>query len=175
MQIIPLHIDKEIEPSDDISKLILMSSDLRDGDILVVAQKIISKQEGRIVDLSTVKPSLLSEGLSSQYQKDSRIIELILSETKRIVRMKNGIIIVETNNGTICANAGVDESNVKEGYATLLPINPEIPIAQLVCPILKGRPNVSEIITATFLFVCSWILLRIVCAEISELIGSKVA
>jgi len=78
LQIIPLHIDKEIEPSDDISELILMSSDLRDGDILVVAQKIISKQEGRIVDLSTVIPSLLSEGLSSQYQKDSRIIELIL-------------------------------------------------------------------------------------------------
>ena len=61
-----------------------------------MAQKIISKQEGRIVDLSTVTPSLLSEGIGSQYQKDSRIIELILSETKRIVRMKNGIIIVET-------------------------------------------------------------------------------
>ncbi len=60
-------------------------------------------------------PSLLSEGIGSQYQKDPRIIELILSESKRIVRMKNGIIIVETNNGIICANAGVDESNVKEG------------------------------------------------------------
>ena len=93
MQIIPLYIEKEIEPSDDISELIVMSSDLHDGDILVVAQKIISKQEGRIVDLSTVKPSLLSEGIGSQYRKDSRIIELILSETKRIVRIKNGIII----------------------------------------------------------------------------------
>jgi len=126
LQIIPLHIEKEIEPSDDISELILKSSELCDGDILVVAQKIISKQEGQIVDLSTVKPSLLSEGIGSQYQKDPRIIELILSETKRIVRMKNGIIIVETNNGVICANAGVDESNVKEGYATLLPINSDI-------------------------------------------------
>ncbi len=151
MQIIPLHIEKEIEPSDELSELILMSSDLNNGDILVVAQKIVSKQEGRIVDLSTVKPSLLSEGISSQYQKDSRIIELILSETKRIVRMKNGIIIVETNNGIICANAGVDESNVKEGYATLLPINSDIS-AQTIRKKIKEQTNknVAVIISDTF-------------------------
>jgi len=151
LQIIPLHIEKEIEPSDDLSKLILMSSDLHDGDILVVAQKIVSKQEGRIVDLSTVKPSLLSEGISSQYQKDPRIIELILSETKRIVRMKNGIIIVETNNGIICANAGVDESNVKEGYATLLPINSDIS-AQTIRNKIREQTNknVAVIISDTF-------------------------
>jgi len=151
LQIIPLHIEKEIEPSDDLSKLILMSSDLHDGDILVVAQKIVSKQEGRIVDLSTVTPSLLSEGISSQYQKDSRIIELILSETKRIVRMKNGIIIVETNNGIICANAGVDESNVKEGYATLLPINSDIS-AQTIRNKIREQTNknVAVIISDTF-------------------------
>ena len=151
MQIIPLYIEKEIEPSDDISELIVMSSDLHDGDILVVAQKIISKQEGRIVDLSTVKPSLLSEGIGSQYRKDSRIIELILSETKRIVRMKNGIIIVETNNGVICANAGVDESNVKEGYATLLPINSDISAQTIRNKILKQtNKNVAVIISDTF-------------------------
>jgi len=151
LQIIPLHIEKEIEPSDDLSELILMSSDLNDGDILVIAQKIVSKQEGRIVDLSTVKPSLLSEGISSQYQKDSRIIELILSETKRIVRMKNGIIIVETNNGIICANAGVDESNVKKGYATLLPINSDIS-AQTIRKKIKEQTNknVAVIISDTF-------------------------
>ncbi len=151
MQIIPLHIEKEIEPSDDLSELILMSSDLHDGDILVVAQKIVSKQEGRIVDLSTVKPSLLSEGISSQYQKDPRITELILSETKRIVRMQNEIIIVETNNGIICANAGVDESNVKEGYATLLPINSDIS-ARIIRNKIKEQTNknVAVIISDTF-------------------------
>jgi len=151
LQIIPVPIEKEIDSSDDISELILMSSDLRDGDILVVAQKIVSKQEGRIVDLSTVKPSLLSEGISSQYQKDPRIIELILSETKRIVRMKNGIIIVETNNGTICANAGVDESNVQEGYATLLPINSDIS-AQTIRNKIREQTNknVAVIISDTF-------------------------
>jgi len=128
-----------------------MSSEICDGDILVVAQKIVSKQEGRIVDLSTVTPSLLSEGISSQYQKDPRIIELILSETKRIVRMKNGIIIVETNNGIICANAGVDESNVKEGYATLLPINSDTS-AQIIRNKIREQTskNVAVIISDTF-------------------------
>jgi coenzyme F420-0:L-glutamate ligase/coenzyme F420-1:gamma-L-glutamate ligase len=151
LQIIPLHIEKEIEPLDDLSELILMSSDLHDGDILVVAQKIVSKQEGRIVDLSTVKPSLLSEGISSQYQKDPRITELILSETKRIVRMKNEIIIVETNSGIICANAGVDESNVEEGYATLLPINSDISAQTIRNKIrTQTNKNVAVIISDTF-------------------------
>jgi len=151
LQIIPLHIEKEIEPSDDLSELILKSTDLNDGDILVVAQKIVSKQEGRIVDLSTVKPSLLSEGISSQYQKDPRIIELILSETKRIVRMEKGILIVETNHGFICANAGVDESNVKEGYATLLPINSDISAQIIRNKIMnQTKKNVVVIISDTF-------------------------
>ncbi|MCH8085098.1 MAG: coenzyme F420-0:L-glutamate ligase [Nitrosopumilus sp.] len=151
MQIIPLYIEKEIEPSDDISELISNSFEICDGDILVIAQKIISKQEGRIVDLSTITTSLLSEGIGSQYQKDPRIIELILSETKRIVRMKNGIIIVETNSGVICANAGVDESNVKEGHATLLPINSDVSAQTIRNKIQKQtNKNVAVIISDTF-------------------------
>ncbi len=151
MQIIPLYIEKEIESSDDISELILMSSELSDGDILIVAQKIVSKQEGRIIDLSTVTPSLLSEGIASQYQKDPRIIELILSQTKRIVRIKNGIIIVETNNGVICANAGVDESNVKKGYATLLPLDSDISAQKIRNKIKeKINKNIAVIISDTF-------------------------
>ena len=151
MQIIPVPIDREIDTADDISKLILMSAELNDGDILVIAQKIISKQEGRIVDLSTVIPSLLSQGLASQYDKDPRIIELILSESKRIVRMKNGILIVETHHGFVCANAGIDESNVKEGFATLLPINSDISAQKIRNDILKQTSkNVAVIISDTF-------------------------
>ena len=151
MQIIPLYIEKEIQPSDDLTELILATANLSDGDILVVAQKIISKQEGRIVDLSTVTPSLLAEGLGSQYQKDPRIVELILSETKRIVRMKNGILIVETHSGLICANAGIDESNVKSGYATLLPINSDISAQTIRYKILEQtNKNVAVIISDTF-------------------------
>lgn len=151
MQIIPIFIEKEIEPSDNISELIIKSSELNNGDIIVIAQKIISKQEGRIVSLSNIVPSLLSQGIGSQYQKDPRLIELILSETKRIVRMKNGIIIVETKNGFICANAGIDESNVKEGYATMLPINSDISAESIRYNILKQtNKNVAVIISDTF-------------------------
>jgi len=151
LQIIPVPIDREIDTADDISKLILMSAELNDGDILVIAQKIISKQEGQIVDLSTVIPSLLSQGLASQYDKDPRIIELILPESKRIVRMKNGILIVETHHGFVCANAGIDESNVKEGFATLLPINSDISAQKIRNDILKETTkNVAVIISDTF-------------------------
>ena len=131
MKINPIHIDKEIISGDDLAEIILNSADVCDGDILVIAQKIISKQEGRLVELSTVNPSLLSEGISSQYKKDPRVVELVLSESKRIVRMKNGLIITETKNGFICANSGIDESNVVNGFATLLPLNSDESAEQL--------------------------------------------
>ena len=151
MQIIPIHIKKEITVDDDLSELILHSGDILDGDILVIAQKIISKQEGRTVKLSSVSPSLLSQGISSQYDKDPNIVELILSESKRIVRMNRGIIIVETHNGFICANAGIDESNVANGYATLLPLNSDTS-AQIIRQNIfkKTGKTVAVIISDTF-------------------------
>lgn len=128
-----------------------MSSELQEGDILVLAQKIISKHEGRMIDLSTVTPSLLAEGLSAQYCKDSRIVELILSESKRIIRLGKGIIIVETKNGFICANAGIDESNVKDGYATLLPINSDVSAKTIREKIKQqSNKNIAIIISDTF-------------------------
>jgi len=151
LQIIPIHIKKEITVDDDLSELILHSGDILDGDILVIAQKIISKQEGRTVKLSSVSPSLLSQGISSQYDKDPNIVELILSESKRIVRMNRGIIIVETHNGFICANAGIDESNVANGYATLLPLNSDTS-AQIIRQNIfkKTGKTVAVIISDTF-------------------------
>lgn len=147
----PIYIKKEIEPTDDIAELILNSESISDGDILVIAQKIISKQEGRFVELSSITPSLLAEGISSQYQKDPRIVELILRESKKIVRMKNGIIIVETNNGFICANAGIDESNVQNGYATLLPTNSDLSAESIRRNIFdKTKKDVAVIIADTF-------------------------
>ena len=151
MEVIPLHIEEEITPSDDISSLIVQTESIRDGDILVIAQKIISKQEGRLVDLSTVTPSLLAQGIGSQYQKDPRIVELILSESKRIVRMYNGVLIVETKHGFICANAGIDESNIKQGYATLLPVNSDHSADRIRTKIFKqANKNVAVIVSDTF-------------------------
>ena len=151
MQIIPIPIEKEITMDDDLSKLILNSGDILDGDVLVIAQKIISKQEGRMIELSTVQPSLLAQGISSQYNKDPALVELILSESKRIVRLKNGLIIVETNSGFICANAGIDESNVIDGFATLLPLNSDKSAEIIRINILnKTGKNVAVVISDTF-------------------------
>jgi coenzyme F420-0:L-glutamate ligase/coenzyme F420-1:gamma-L-glutamate ligase len=151
LQIIPIPIEKEITVDDDLSKLILNSGDILDGDVLVIAQKIISKQEGRMIELSTVSPSLLAQGISSQYNKDPALVELILSESKRIVRLKNGLIIVETNGGFICANAGIDESNVIDGFATLLPLNSDKSAEIIRTNILnKTGKNVAVVISDTF-------------------------
>ena len=151
MQIFPIPIEKEITVNDDISKLIINSTNFHDGDVVIVAQKVISKQEGRIVQLSSVTPSLLAEGISSQYNKNPHIVELILSESKRIVRMKNGLIIVETNHGFICANAGIDESNVVDGFATLLPLNSDKSAELIRTTILSETgKHVSVIISDTF-------------------------
>jgi len=151
LQIIPIHIEKEIRPSDDLVELILKSEKINDGDIIVIAQKIISKHEGRMIKLSTVVPSLLAEGISSQYKKDPRITELILSESKRIIRMGHGIIIVETKDGFICANAGIDESNVEQGHVTLLPLNSDESAQKIRHKILeKTQKHVGVIISDTF-------------------------
>lgn len=151
MQIIPIYIEKEIGSDDDISKLIIDSEEIHNGDILVIAQKIISKQEGRIIELSSVVPSLLAEGISSEYKKNPRIVELILNESKQIIRMEHGILIVETKNGFICANAGIDESNVKNGFATLLPLNSDTSAENIRKEILKKiNKSVSVIIADTF-------------------------
>ena len=151
IQVIPIKSQKEIESSDALVDLILESFEINDGDVLVFSQKIISKNEGRILSLSSVNPSLLADGIASSYGKDPRLVELILSESKRIVRMENGVIIVETKHGFVCANAGIDESNVKDGYATLLPDDPD-----KSANLLKGRikqktgKNVAIIISDTF-------------------------
>jgi coenzyme F420-0:L-glutamate ligase/coenzyme F420-1:gamma-L-glutamate ligase len=151
LQIIPLYISKEIEFNDDLPHLIINSEKILDADVLVIAQKIISKQEGRIVELTSIVPSLLAEGIGSEYKKDSRIIELILNESKKIIRMDHGIIIVETNNGFICANAGIDESNVKHGFVTLLPVNSDVSAKKIRSEILKKtNKTVSVIISDTF-------------------------
>lgn len=124
LQIIPVIIPKDILPRDDLVEILLQTKTgrtIKNDDILIFTQKIISKQEGRKIDLSDVNPSLLAVGIASAYEKDSRVVQLILDETKRIVRMKNGIIISQTHQGLVCANAGIDESNVEMGFATMLP------------------------------------------------------
>ena len=152
IQIIPVKIKGDIQPGDDIPALILSSNNsINDGDIIVVSQKIISKQEGRVIKLDSVIPSELSIGIASAYDKDPKLVEGILSESKRIVRMEHGVIIVETNHNFICANAGIDESNVEKGFATLLPVDPDRSAKKIRDFILQitGK-NTAVIISDTF-------------------------
>jgi len=95
------------------------------GDVVVVAQKIVSKAEGSIVRLDTVTPSSRAVDWGAAHGKDPRVVEVVLRESKRIVRMERGILIAETHHGFVCANAGVDASNVEPGFVTTLPRDPD--------------------------------------------------
>jgi len=154
LEVIPVEINKDVEPHDNITELITSSPskpEIKDDDILVFTQKIISKQEGNIINLSSITPSLLAVGIASAYDKDPRVVEVILSQSKRIIRMNNGILITETAQGFICANSGVDESNVKNDYVTLLPKNADATAKKLKDQIFqKMGKNVVVLISDTF-------------------------
>ena len=123
-----------VKPGDDLARLIgeglaRAGLELRAGDVIVVAQKIVSKAEGRTVDLATVTPSARAVELAAEVQKDPRLVELILSESVRVVRSRPNVLIVEHRLGFVMANAGIDQSNVapQDGVerALLLPVDPD--------------------------------------------------
>jgi coenzyme F420-0:L-glutamate ligase/coenzyme F420-1:gamma-L-glutamate ligase len=105
---------------------------LRNDDIIVVTQKIVSKAEGRMVRLSDVVPSPFATQWADTWKADARVVELVLRESRRVVRMDRGVLIVETHHGFVCANAGVDLSNIAGGeLATLLPCDPDASARQI--------------------------------------------
>ena len=153
LQIIPIHLKNDIRPADNLVELLLSSSKstFENGDILVVSQKIISKHEGRVVNIESIIPSELSIGIASAYDKDPKLVQAILSESERIVRMEHGVIIVQTKHGFVCANAGIDESNVENGYATLLPNNSDKSAQEIRLKILQQTgKKIAVIISDTF-------------------------
>ncbi len=129
----------EVRPGDDLCALLVAAlrsggETLRDGDVVVLAQKIVSKSEGRLVELATVTPSQRALKLASQADKDARLIELILQESNEVLRCQRGVIVVEHRLGFVMANAGIDQSNVQQhgdGVALLLPLDPDASCAAL--------------------------------------------
>jgi coenzyme F420-0:L-glutamate ligase/coenzyme F420-1:gamma-L-glutamate ligase len=122
-----------------------------DGDILIVAQKIVSKAEGRVVELHRVEPSPFAVAVAERTGKDARLVEVILRETKRIVRMDGGLILAETHHGFTCANAGVDTSNVPCGWVALLPADPDASARLLQEGLARAaRRNIAVIVSDTF-------------------------
>lgn len=125
-----------IQAGDNLAEIIYQALEknaihLDDGDILVVAQKIVSKAEGRLVNLTQVEPSAEARELAERIQKDPRLVEMILRESNAVLRTRPGTIIVEHKKGFVCANAGIDHSNVKgpwgnpEDWILLLPEDPD--------------------------------------------------
>jgi coenzyme F420-0:L-glutamate ligase/coenzyme F420-1:gamma-L-glutamate ligase len=158
IQVIPVRVLRDVRPGDDLHNLILRSLKgnnivLKNGDIIVIAQKIVSKAEGQIINLSSLTPSAFAIRIAKKFRKDPRTIELVLRQSKNIIKISNGIIISETKQGFICANAGVDQSNImnSEGTALLLPVDPDAS-AKGIMHVLKEKTNreIAVIITDSF-------------------------
>jgi coenzyme F420-0:L-glutamate ligase/coenzyme F420-1:gamma-L-glutamate ligase len=126
----------EIRRGDDLARLMVeaafrQDTPIRDRDLLVVSQKIVSKTEGRLVRLTEVTPSARALTVAEEIGRDPRLVEVILSESRRVVRQDKGVLIVETHHGWVCANAGVDQSNVDADTACLLPEDSDRSATQL--------------------------------------------
>ncbi len=125
VRLIPVTLAEEIVPGTSVADKLVEAlrrtrQRLQSGDILVVKHKIVSKAEGRLVDLATIKPSAESIEWAEQYKLDARVIELALRESRSVLRRKNGVLITETHHGFLCANSGIDVSNVDGGNTALL-------------------------------------------------------
>jgi len=121
----------EIHPGDDLPQLLVDVFDFESGDVLVLAQKAVSKSEGRLVDLDAVAAGPEAEDLARRCQKDARLVQLILDESREVIRVRPGLLIVEDRRGWVCANAGIDRSNVEQSangrgeVVCLLPVDPD--------------------------------------------------
>jgi len=150
-----------IKAGDDLAALIAGGLEhtglkLENGDILVVCQKVVSKAEGRVLDLREIEPSEFAKTLAQRWEKDPRAVEVVLRQTNRIVRNDNGVIIVETGPGWVCANAGVDESNsLEDDRAILLPEDPDAS-ARSLRDELRRRFGVTVAVLITDTFGRPW-------------------
>lgn len=130
VEVYGLKVKEEIKPGFDLAEAIVREAErqaggLKDGDVVVVTSKVVSKAEGRLASLNTVKPSPFAERLAASLGKPAEVVELVLREASRIVRMGKRVLITEDLRGWISANSGVDVSNAPPGYAILLPIDPD--------------------------------------------------
>jgi coenzyme F420-0:L-glutamate ligase/coenzyme F420-1:gamma-L-glutamate ligase len=116
----------EVRKGDDLAALIAAGPEIADGDVVVIAQKIVSKAEGRTRPLARVNPGEQARSLAAEHDKDPRLVQVILDETAELLRAEHGVLICETHHGFVCANAGVDMSNAPgDGLAILLPEDPD--------------------------------------------------
>jgi len=148
VEILPIERLPEVGPGDDLAALLSARCAFVPGDVLVVAHKVVSKAEGRVVALTGVEPSPRAVELAEPWGKDPRQVEVVLRETAELVRVERGVLICRTGHGFVCANAGVDASNAAApGELILLPLDPDASARGLRAA-LPGRPAV--VITDSF-------------------------
>lgn len=145
----------EVTLGTTLAELIVKASNtvggLRDGDIVVVTSKIVSKAEGRGVDLATVTPSAFARNWAAKWGKDPALIELVLQEARRVVRQVGPVLITETHHGFVCANSGVDQSSSgAAGRALLLPLDPDASARRIRAGLRQHGLDVAVIISDTF-------------------------
>jgi coenzyme F420-0:L-glutamate ligase / coenzyme F420-1:gamma-L-glutamate ligase len=132
LRVVPVEGLPEISEGDDLAALVAGAIELEDGDVVVVAQKAVSKAEGRVVALDDVEPSAAARDIAAADGRDPRQVEAVLREAIRIVRRRGGLVIAETRHGFVCASAGVDASNAPApGQVVLLPLDPDVSAARL--------------------------------------------
>lgn len=157
VRLLPLRGVPETQPGADVAALALDAAQAsgvvwRDGDVLVVTQKVVSKAEDMLVDLRTIEPSALAQDYAQRWARDPRQVEVVLRESVRIVRMDRGLIISQTRHGYVCANAGVDASNVPGGdYVCLLPRDPDASAARIREALMRAtQVDLAVIISDSF-------------------------
>lgn len=151
LTILPVEGMPEIEPGADIAALIDQHADLVDGDIVVVTSKIVSKAEGCTIELAEVTPSEFAIEWASRWEKDPRLVEVVLRESSRIVRQVADLLITETRHGFVCANSGVDQSSSgAAGRVLVLPRDPDASARRLRAALSRQHRTIAVIVTDTF-------------------------
>ncbi|NNE12397.1 MAG: coenzyme F420-0:L-glutamate ligase [Ilumatobacter sp.] len=151
LSIVPVTGLPEIEPGADLAAEILRRAELESGDIVLVTSKIVSKAEGRSIDLSDVEPGEFATAWATRWDKDPRVVEVVLQESSRIVRQVGPVLITETRHGFVCANAGVDQSSSgAPGRVLTLPVDPDRSARTVRDGLRSAGVEVAVIVTDTF-------------------------
>ncbi len=153
VHIVVLGVLPEVMPGDDIAMMLAslaLDAGVLPGDVLVVAQKVVSKAEGRVVRLADVRPGDAARRLAGETGKDAALCQVILNESRAVVRRRRSLVICETHHGFICANAGVDASNTADGTVVLLPVDPDASARRIQHAVSRAAAgSVGVVITDT--------------------------
>lgn len=150
LRVVPVRGLPEVEEGKKVGELIAERAELRGGDVVVISQKIVSKAEGRVRRLSEIQPSERAQKLAKRLGREAALVELILSESHEVLRAERGVLITETKHGFVCANAGIDSSNLPEdGTVCLLPADPDASARTIRTELTAGaEPPLTAVVIA---------------------------